>query len=102
LGGGFSASYDICARMRLRSPMRLRGRMRASDRGRAYLTYPPLTLHNYTAAYCPGEVCSSGGGAFCMPDWLHAGVEFYMRFVVHGRLRSWKWMSRCVVHSQGT
>ena len=55
----------------------------ARERSGPRLSYiPPLTLHNYTAAYCPGEVCSSGWGAFCMPWRLNAGVEsFYMRFV---------------------
>ena len=30
------------------------------------------TLHNCTAAEGSGEVCFSGGGAFRMPEWLHA------------------------------
>ena len=49
---------------------RLRGVARAGDRGQIDFIRI-LTLHNCTAAYCSGEVCSSDGGFPCAawPGW---------------------------------
>ena len=46
--------------------------------GATLILYTPLTLHKYTAAYCPGEVCSSGGG----PSACHGGLmQAWGRFI---------------------
>ena len=67
----------------MRGAMRLRGRRRASDRCHAYLIYPPspcIITPRLTARVKYAPVV--GGGGFCMPWWLKAGLEsFYMRFV---------------------
>ena len=46
--------------------MPFRGVMRAGDRGQIYFIRT-LTLHNCTAAYCSGEVCSGDSGVPCVP-----------------------------------
>ena len=53
-------------------------RQDARERSGPRLSYiPPLTLHNYTAAYCPGEVCSSGGGpSACLGGLMQAWSRF--------------------------